>query len=546
MAHLPSLHPVGQPTSAHSVGAPASTSRQALASELASVLIVEDDKAIAALISRALVSAGYAVQLAETARQAEAVFAADPPGVVLLDLSLPDSHDLGLFHRIRSAAPRTRVVIMTAMDDLDVVINATRAGAFDFITKAPDVLQRVIVTVRNASESVVREDQLAALSSTLLRQGRHPRLISQATAMDDVKTSIDKLATSRVNVLITGQSGTGKEVVARTIHEHGPRTSQPFVAVNCAGIPDTLLESELFGYERGAFTGAMARKIGKFETAHGGTLFLDEIGEMSLSLQAKLLRVLQDGRFERLGGNTEIQADARVVCATNRDLQSMVRQGTFREDVYYRIAVFALHLPPLSERRGDIRLLTQHFLRQSARDESKDIESVAPEVLRLFEKHTWPGNVRQLQNVLARAAVVCATSQVALRDLPESFVQELTVAPKVDLGQSAATAAAHADTPPKGTAVGPFIGADQWARLTGGPVDDRLDTLLNMAFPGANLMPTVSDLEGAGVRLALRRCNGSMQAAADRLGVSRATLYRRAAREDSGVLRELVASEHPD
>ncbi len=495
----------------------------------AHVLIVEDDLAIRTRIQRALVAAHYDVVAVSTAREAMAAVGVSPPGVVLLDLSLPDSADLGLFHRIRVAAPRARVVIMTAMDDLDVVIGATRAGAFDFITKAPDVLQRVMVTVRNATDLLAREDQVAALASSLARSNRYGRMIAQAPAMDEVKATIDKLATSRVNVLITGQSGTGKEVVARTIHETGPRHAHPFVAVNCAGIPDTLLESELFGYERGAFTGAVARKIGKFEAANSGTLFLDEIGEMSLTLQAKLLRVLQDGRFERLGGNLEVRSDARVLCATNRDLQTMVRQGQFREDLYYRIAVFSLHLPPLSARKEDLAPLVDHFVRTAARDEGKTITGVSPEVMRLFEMHTWPGNVRQLQNVLARSAVVCTTGQVSLRDLPENFVRELPPSPR---SEAQASAISNASAAPQGPA--PALRnqppVDPFEQLRQGSAATRIDLALTLAFPGAADVPRVDDLEEAAVRLALRRTDGSMKLAAQRLGISRATLYRRVAK----------------
>ena len=493
------------------------------------VLTVEDDNAIATRIERALRAAAYHVRIVTTAREAMAAVLERVPSVVLLDLSLPDSADLGLFHRIRSSAPRARVVIMTAMDDLDVVIEATSAGAFDFIIKAPDVLQRVLVTVRNATEMLAREDEVAALASSLARQSRFSRLIAQAPVMDEVKAAIDKLATSRVNVLITGQSGTGKEVVARTIHETGPRRTGPFIAVNCAGIPDTLLESELFGYERGAFTGAVARKIGKFEAAHGGTLFLDEIGEMSLILQAKLLRVLQGGTFERLGGNAEVRTDARVLFATNRDLQAMVKQGQFREDLYYRIAVFALHLPALAARKEDIPLLVQHFIQLSARDEGKKIADVAPEVLRLFELHSWPGNVRQLQNVLARSAVVCTTRQISLRDLPEAFVRDLMVAPRPEPVAPEAHSGAQVTVTTSAVSehFRSVISADQLEVLRSGATDDRLDLALSLAFATPDLMPTVAELEGAGVRLALRHLDGSMKAAAERLGISRATLYRR-------------------
>ncbi len=484
------------------------------------VLIVEDDPGVVVVIEELLRSQGHVVSSVQTARKAEAAVRSGQQGVILLDLTLPDSTDLDLFHRLKATEPRNRIIIMTAQDNLDVVIAATRAGAFDFITKSPDLVQRVGVTVRNAFESIAQEEQVAELSNSLMRRGRFTKLISQSPQMDEVRAAIDKLSQSRVNVLVTGQSGTGKEVVARTIHDAGPRLLHPFVAINCAGIPDTLLESELFGYERGAFTGANARKIGKFEAAHQGTLFLDEVGEMSLPLQAKLLRVLQDGRFERLGGNQLIHADARIITATNRDLQTMVRQGLFREDLFYRIAVFSMHLPPLTERQNDIPLLVDHFVKASAREEGKDIRGVAPEVLRLFELHPWPGNVRQLQNVVARSTVVCSSEMISLRDLPEAFVQELQ-AHAADV--QAAVLKTAADEP-RLPAAAPVA---ELEKLRSGSAARRLEYALDLAFPNNDVLPTVAELEAAGIRLAMRRLANNLQMTARRLQISRATLYRR-------------------
>jgi len=351
------------------------------------------------------------------------------------------------------------------------------------------------------------------LGYTLAVNERFGRLVSRSVQMEEVRQSIDKLAQSKVNVLIHGASGTGKEVVARTIHESGSRAAGPFIAVNCAGIPDTLLESELFGYERGAFTGAVGRKIGKFEAAHHGTLFLDEVGEMSLPLQAKLLRVLQDGRFERLGGNAVVQPDARILTATNRDLQALVRAGLFREDLYYRIAVFTLFVPPLQARNGDIALLAQRFVAQVARDENKPIRHVSPGVLRLFELHDWPGNVRQLQNIIARSVLQCDTDTLSLRDLPHAFVAELQV-----LRDDAGHGSGPAEVLPSAALA---------ERMRSGPPDERLDLALQWCFPTAELLPTAEELEAAGIRLALRRLRSNLQLTAKRLEMSRATLYRR-------------------
>ncbi len=499
------------------------------------VLIVEDDRDVSTLIEKLLTREGHRCIKAQSAYEALVAVRTMPPGVVLLDLSLPDSQDLELLRKLQQVEPRHRIVIMTAYDNLDIVIGATRAGAFDFITKGPDLTERVKVTVRNAFAAIAQEQHVSQLATSLARRDRYTSLISHSSAMEPVRAAIDRLSHSRVNVLISGQSGTGKEVVARTIHDSGPRAQGPFVAINCAGIPDTLLESELFGYERGAFTGAQNRKIGKFEAASGGTLFLDEIGEMSLPLQAKLLRVLQDGRFERLGGNTLVQTDTRIIAATNRELLGMVRGGNFREDLFYRLAVFTLTLPPLLERKGDIALLVEHFVKQSAREESKSIKGVTPEVMRLFESHPWPGNVRQLQNIIARSALQCDTETIALRDLPASFVQEL-----MPLGAHMAETSGQTprtlETVPAPSAVAHHEN-DVGAQLRQGSVTDRLNAALEFAFPSKDLLPTVEDLERAGIRLAMRRLDHNMQLTALRLNISRATLYRRLDQTESSLPR---------
>jgi DNA-binding NtrC family response regulator len=507
------------------------------------VLIVEDDRDVSSLIEKLLSREGYRCVKVQSAHEALVAVRAMPPGVVLLDLSLPDSQDLELLRKLQVVEPRHRVIIMTAYDNLDIVIGATQAGAFDFITKGPDLTERVKVTVRNAFAAIAQELHVSQLANSLARRDRYSALISHSSAMEPVRAAIDRLSHSRVNVLISGYSGTGKEVVARTIHDSGPRAQGPFVAINCAGIPDTLLESELFGYERGAFTGAQNRKIGKFEAASGGTLFLDEIGEMSLPLQAKLLRVLQDGRFERLGGNTLVSTDSRIIAATNRDLLAMVRAGTFREDLFYRLAVFTLTLPPLIERKGDIPLLVEHFVKLSAREETKPIKGVTPEVMRLFESHPWPGNVRQLQNIIARSALQCDTETIALRDLPASFVQEIMPqgGHNGDTTGQTPRVMETVPAPGNGQAFATQTRAEQEnnAQLRQGSIAERLNAALDMAFPSKELLPTVEDLERAGIRLAMRRLDHNMQLTALRLNISRATLYRRLDQADSVSPRRL-------
>ena len=467
------------------------------------VLVIDDNQDLVDSIADVLDAEGYVVTSGCSAGEALEAVDAGHDGVILLDLHLPDASGLAIFEQLKQRNPDNRIVVMTGDGSLQHVIAATRAGAFDFIVKAEDLLERVRISSRNAFDALDRERQIASLTVTG-RRVRHADLIAHSPEMEQVLDDIERLGTSKVSVLIQGESGTGKEVVARAIHKAGSRAEGPFIAVNCAGIPDTLLESELLGYERGAFTGAVGRKVGKFEAAHGGTIFLDEIGEMSLPLQAKLLRVVQDQRFERLGGNQTVSVDVRVLSATNRDLSAMVADGQFREDLYYRLAVFTLKLPPLRNRRGDIAALARHFLAAACREESRPQMSLSREVVQLFEAHPWPGNVRQVQNLIKRAVVVARGNVVTINDLPESFTASL--------------AAAQNSRQERG----------QWFHLEPSlSVNQRLDEVLERAFPTADELPTMEDLEVAGIRLAMKRLAGNRKRTAERLMISRATLYRR-------------------
>ncbi|MCO4761919.1 MAG: sigma-54-dependent Fis family transcriptional regulator [Myxococcales bacterium] len=474
--------------------------------EKAAVLVVEDDAVFLKIIEGALEALECGVIAATTRQEAISRVNEGHHGVILLDVELPDGSGLDMIQELKQIQPNNPIILMTGDHAGERAISATLAGAFDFITKDQQFNNRVFISTRNALDSMQKEDRIQSLTHTSTgRRGASP-IISRSAEMAVVLADIDKLGTSKVSVLIQGASGTGKEVVAHAIHDAGPRRTSPFIAVNCAGIPDSLLESELLGYERGAFTGAVARKIGRFEAAHGGTIFLDEIGEMSLPLQAKLLRVVQDGRYERLGGNQTIEVDVRVLSATNRDLTQMVEDGTFREDLYYRLAVFTLNLPSLAKRKDDVEPLVRHFLRNACRDEDKTEPQISSEVMHMLKQHPWPGNVRQLQNVIRHAVVVGDGEWMTIGDLPSSFTRGLS-----ELQQ-------HRSQPDMA-----FLPALQ----TSTPMPSRLDTALSYAFPDSQILPSTDDLEAAAIRLVMKRLDGNRKRSAEVLGISRATLYRR-------------------
>lgn len=485
------------------------------------ILIVDDEPTTVETVEALLAPLRAATRRCMTG--AEAVRACDDgfEGVVLLDIRLGAENGLELIDTLRASAPDNLIIVMSASEDLADVVTAMRAGVFDFVSKDPQTFpSRIVPSTRNALEELQRErerrrgpDSATSSASTI---------ISRSPQMKAILADVERLGQSRVSVLIQGASGTGKEVIAHALHNTGPRRRRPFVAVNCAGIPDALLESELLGYERGAFTGAASRKLGKFEVADGGTIFLDEIGEMSLPLQAKLLRVLQDGGFERLGGNQQVRVDVRVLSATNRDLLRMVAEGTFREDLYYRLGVFTMNLPPLSMRPDDISVLVDHFLRAACQEEGRSVPDVSREVMRLFDSHPWPGNVRQLQNVVRHAVVVARSNVITIGDLPDSFKASLADPAE---SNAPATASSEAASVPETRTERELMQFPLVAATT--PIARRLDDALEAAFPDDDVLPTMDDLESAGIRLAMKRTEGNRKQTAERLQISRATLYRR-------------------
>ena len=384
------------------------------------VLVVDNEQEMVRLLQRHLEGEGVAVTPARSGAEATTALARDEYDVVLTDLVMEDIDGLAVLREAQRLQPRARVVLMTAFASLETALAALRQGAYDYLSK-PFKMAEVTVVVRRALEDQHLRDENRRLREEVGRQYAVTNLIGRSRTMQSVFDQIAAVAGREATVLLMGDSGTGKELAARAIHWNGPRRSRPFVAVNCAAIPDTLLESELFGHEKGAFTGADRKRRGLFAEANGGTLFLDEIADMSLALQAKLLRALQDKTVRPVGGNEETRLDVRVISATNRDLPSRVREGRFREDLYYRLAVIPIRLPSLRERIEDIPLLAQHFLQRAAESLGKPSLCFTEEAIEWLVKQAWPGNVRQLENVVERAATLAKDVAITPADLTTDF-----------------------------------------------------------------------------------------------------------------------------
>src|SRR5919106_1744237 len=344
----------------------------------------------------------------------------DRPDVVLLDIMMPGADGLAVLKQIKSVYPDCQVIMLTGLNTARTAFAAKGTGAFDYVTKPFDV-EELRLRVEHAVEKVQLSRELERLKEEVGRKYGIDHVIGKSKQIIDVFKAVSMVAAKKSTVLITGESGTGKELIVRAIHFNSDRRSKPFVVVNCAALPDTLIESELFGYERGAFTNASQKKVGRFELAHGGTLFLDEIGELNLGMQAKFLRAVEQETFTRLGGTDEIKVDVRVVAASNRDLEQMAKNAEFRPDLFYRLNVVSLFLSPLRERRDDIPLLLDHFLRLKAREHSIATKSLSPEVVDFFTAYSWPGNIRELENLIERLTILTPHETVMLRDLPVSM-----------------------------------------------------------------------------------------------------------------------------
>jgi nitrogen regulation protein NR(I) len=433
---------------------------------------------------------------AETSEDAFKLFCAENPLVVITEMRLGTHSGLELLARLRKRDPNALVIITGALGTTQSVIESMRLGAFDFVRKEQLPFNLKIV-VDAALKAAAEMRQAKPFEPALTVEQHQDSIVGQSPAMQEVFKMVGRISNSDAAVMITGESGSGKELVARAIHQYSSRHDRPFLAINCAAIPENLLESELFGHEKGSFTGASAQRIGRFEQCDGGTLFLDEIGDMPLAIQSKLLRVLQDGTFSRVGGNQTIKTDVRIVAATNKNLEAEVADKKFREDLFYRLNVVRLHLPPLRNRREDIRLLAEYFLKRVAAQKAKPQLQLSQDAVELLENHPWPGNVRELENTIQRAAVL-ATSDVLLpKDLP------LGQTTAVSTGEAAAAAT---------------------------PAPSSLEEAARVLFeaasaqPGLELLPW---LEREFTRRAMESTGDNQVRAAKLLGITRATLRKR-------------------
>src|ERR1700694_382329 len=386
---------------------------------MAHLLLIDDDPVlIPEQVRQAFPAPRYRVEVAATGAEGLERVRDEPPDVILLDLRLPDQSGLEVYQGIRVIDARIPVIFVTMAKTADVAIEAMKQGAYDYLFQPLDLhqLRRV---VGEALEVARRMREPAVVAETAPDPDVDGAIVGSCPAMREVYKAIGRVAAQNVPVLITGESGTGKELVARAIYPHGARGKAPFLALNCAAIPEQLLESEVFGHEKGAFTGADRRRIGRFEQCHGGTLFLDEIGDMPPGLQGKILRVLQEQAFERVGGTETVQTDVRLIAATHRDLTAWSAEGKFRPDLYYRLGVFTIHLPPLRERGDDLPMLVQHYLRRFSRELGREVREVAPEALERLRNYTWPGNIRELPSVLKQALLQASGPILLPGFLPE-------------------------------------------------------------------------------------------------------------------------------
>jgi len=389
------------------------------------ILIVDDEKGMRDLLSIMLRNDGRRVDAAESATRARELVSKTSYDLIISDIAMPDGSGVDVLRAAKEIQPDTIVILITAYASTESAIEALKLGAYDYIIKPFDIEEMRIV-LKNALERRQLERENTLLKRELKENSRFDDLVGESPAMEKVRAMLDRVASTNSTVLIWGESGTGKELAARALHRRSPRRSKQFVSINCGALPDELLESELFGHVKGSFTGAVATKKGLFEVADGGTIFLDEIGDTSPAMQIKLLRVLQEREIRRVGGTEQLEVDVRVIAATNQDLEGLVREKRFREDLFYRINVIAIQMPPLREKREDIPGLANHFLAKCTRMMGKKIREISPEAMRQLMEYGWPGNVRELENVIERAVALETTDQI----MPGSFSRDVTARPE--------------------------------------------------------------------------------------------------------------------
>jgi DNA-binding NtrC family response regulator len=453
----------------------------------APILIVDDEPFVADLLYHWVHTVwDYPAIIANDGESAILAMREHHPRMVLLDVHLPDLNGIDVLRAMKSADEFLPVVMVSAEDNISIAVEALKAGGYDYLTK-PINTDRLQVIIRNALAKYSYHEKLRSLQRELNHRYDFSNIISADPRMHDVFKLMRKACESEITVCILGESGTGKELVARALHTNGPRSEKPFQIINCAAIPHALLESELFGHEKGSFTGATQRKIGKFEAAHGGTLFLDEIGDMDLMLQAKVLRAIQQHEFERVGGTETIRVDVRIICATNADLQDAIQAKRFREDLYYRISAFPITLPPLRERRGDILLLAETFLKRASERQSKRVSTLSRQAMEAMIAYPWPGNIREIESTIERAVILADTDTIHTRDLP------LTVR--------------------------------QYGEVPEG--EENSEDMQEFFDPSKNrtVLP-LEEVKRIVVHHALNACRGNVSEAAQKLNISRSTMYR--------------------
>jgi two-component system nitrogen regulation response regulator GlnG len=497
------------------------------------VWVVDDDESIRWVLDKALTRAGIGVRSFAGSAELLDAFDSEAPDVLISDIRMPGMDGLALLERLRGERPQLPIIITTAHSDLDAAVMSYRAGAFEYLPKPFDVDAVVDLVRRAARKPKGAEDQAPSAAPATL--------IGEAPAMQDVFRAIGRLASSQINVLVTGETGVGKELVARALHTNSPRAGRPFIAVNTAAIPKDLMESEFFGHERGAFTGAQTQRKGRFEQADGGTLFLDEIGDMPHDLQTRLLRVLSDGEFYRVGGTAPVKVDVRVIAATHQDLEAAVRAHRFREDLFHRLNVIRVRVPSVRERRDDVPLLLGHFLAQAARELKTGAKRPRPEVVEHLRALDWPGNVRQIENACRWLTVMAPGRDIHLADLPPELKSAAAAVPPVLPAPSSVIPASSSVIPASSSVIpaeagiqssdqaaapenldARFRGHDDWATLLHQWAELKLragqDDLLGEALP---------EFERTLIRIALAECGGQRQEAARRLGWGRNTLTRK-------------------
>ncbi|MBI5394711.1 MAG: sigma-54-dependent Fis family transcriptional regulator [Verrucomicrobia bacterium] len=476
------------------------------------ILVIDDEQDVLYSFRRSLDASEREVLTAATLQDGIEIFRRQKPDITVCDIRLgAGASGLDVLTQIRQLDPKATVILMTAYGTSQTAIEAMKRGAYDYILKPFDV-PKMKALIEAALKAARDMRQVVSYEPLLASEEHAEGIVGRSEAMQTVFKRIGQVAHTDATVLITGESGTGKELVARALYHHSPRAEKVFMAINCAAIPENLLESELFGHERGAFTGATQQRIGKFEQCDGGTLFLDEIGDMPLLTQSKILRVLQNGEFQRVGGSQTLKADARVIAATNKPLEQLVAGKQFREDLFYRLNVVRVHLPPLRERRDDVAVLVDYFLQRLRKDGKSRIRGIATDALRSLEAYPWPGNVRELENVVQRAAILAKSDMILQGDLPAEIFQ---------------TAPAPAGAPTQATATAPVVEAD--------PAQILFDRAKR--DPQFKIIPWV---ERELIRQALVETKGNQVQASKLLGITRATLRKRV--DKFGIKRELNIS----